>query len=145
MYTPAQQLFVALARVLLATLFIVSGVSKIGGYAGTAALMHAHGVPPALLPLVIAGEIGGGSLLAVGLGTRPVAALLALYSIAAIAIFHVPPRDHAESIIVLVETAMVGGLIDLAARGGGGLELGTYVASLLDNYGMEVRRNSGAR
>jgi putative oxidoreductase len=123
MNTTLQQLFIALGRILLALLFILSGISKIGGYAGAAALMMAHGVPSALLPLVIGGEIGGGALLAFGLFSRPVAALLALYSIAAIVIFHVPPHGHAETIIVLVETAMVGGLIDLAARGGGGISL----------------------
>jgi putative oxidoreductase len=123
MNTTLQQIFVALGRILLALLFILSGISKIGGYAGTAALMMAHGIPSALLPLVIGGEIGGGVLLALGLFSRPVAALLALYSIAAIVIFHVPPHGHVEAIIVLVETAMVGGLIDLAARGGGSMGL----------------------
>lgn len=41
------------ARLLLAGLFLVAGLSKIGQYAGTQAYMASAGVPGALLPLVI--------------------------------------------------------------------------------------------
>ncbi len=45
------------ARVLLSVMFIMSGFSKIGAYAGTQGYMDSMGVPGALLPLVIAVEI----------------------------------------------------------------------------------------
>ena len=47
------------ARILLAQLFLVAGLQKIPNYAGTQGYMEAMGVPGALLPLVIALEIGG--------------------------------------------------------------------------------------
>jgi len=41
-------------RILLASIFVLSGFTKIAGYAGTQGYMEAMGVPGALLPLVIA-------------------------------------------------------------------------------------------
>ena len=55
-----------LARVMLAYIFIVEGVGKIGGYAGVADYMQAHGVDGRLLPLVILTELGGGLLVLFG-------------------------------------------------------------------------------
>lgn len=49
-----------IARIFLAQIFLLSGIFKIGGYAGTQGYMEAMGVPGMLLPLVIALEIGGG-------------------------------------------------------------------------------------
>ncbi len=51
---------VLLGRFGLALIFILSGWSKIAGYAGTQQYMEAMGVPGALLPLVILVELGGG-------------------------------------------------------------------------------------
>jgi putative oxidoreductase len=41
-------------RVLLAVLFLLSGLGKLGAYTATAAFMSSAGVPGVLLPLVIA-------------------------------------------------------------------------------------------
>jgi len=46
-------------RILLASLFLLSGVSKLGAYGATAAYMSSAGVPGALLPAVIAVELLG--------------------------------------------------------------------------------------
>jgi putative oxidoreductase len=46
-------------RILLAIMFLLAGLQKIGGYAGTQGYMEAMGVPGVLLPLVIALEVGG--------------------------------------------------------------------------------------
>lgn len=109
----------ALGRVLLAIIFIYAGYDKIGGYAQTAAYMASHGVAGGLLPAVIALELAGGAALALGVLTRVVAAALAVYSIAAIVIFLLPPANHMGVILALAELAFVGGLCDFAARGGG--------------------------
>ena len=45
-----------LGRLLLVSLFLVSGIGKITAYSGTAGYMASVGVPGALLPLVIAAE-----------------------------------------------------------------------------------------
>ena len=54
--------FNVIGRILLAHIFILSGWSKIGGYAGTQGYMESMGVPGGLLPLVIAVELIGGLL-----------------------------------------------------------------------------------
>ncbi|HKK13459.1 MAG TPA: DoxX family protein [Gammaproteobacteria bacterium] len=123
MNTLSKDILTALGRILLALIFIFAGFSKLHAYHQTAAYMAAHGLPAALLPAVIALELGGGIALALGLFTRFAAALLGLFSIAAIAIFLLPPAGEQGLILVLAETAMVGGLLDFAARGGGRLGL----------------------
>jgi putative oxidoreductase len=60
-------------RVLIAAIFILSGWSKVAGYAGTQAYMQSAGVPGGLLPLVILVELGGGLAIVLGLYTRAVA------------------------------------------------------------------------
>ena len=57
-------------RVLLASLFLASGLGKIGAYAATAGYMSAAGVPAALLPLVIVTEVLGGAAIIAGWQTR---------------------------------------------------------------------------
>lgn len=53
---------VALGRVLMAVIFIHAGSLKILHDAQTGEMMAAHGVPAALLPLVILLKVGGGAL-----------------------------------------------------------------------------------
>src|SRR5882762_6150907 len=64
-------------RILLAVLFLLSGLGKIGAYAGTAAYMSSLGVPAALLPIVIAAEVLGALAIIAGWKTRVTAVLLA--------------------------------------------------------------------
>ena len=66
-------------RLLLATLFLLAGVGKLGAYAGTVAYMSSAGVPGALLPLVIATEVLGALATIIGWRTRLVAFLLAAF------------------------------------------------------------------
>jgi putative oxidoreductase len=46
-------------RILLAVLFLLSGLGKLGAYGATAAYMSSSGVPGTLLPAVIATEVLG--------------------------------------------------------------------------------------
>lgn len=127
---------IAVGRVLMAIVFIHAGLSKIEGYAQTAGFMQSQGVPGSLLPLVILLELGGGLALALGLFTRFMATALALFSIAAILIFVLPPQGSIGEIVMYAEIAMVGGLLHYAVRGGGMLS----VDQLLQN---RKRRRSG--
>ena len=61
---------VTLGRLLLAPVFIQSGLSKIFDYADTQSLMEAHGLPGLLLAPTIIVEVLGGLGVLVGLGTR---------------------------------------------------------------------------
>jgi putative oxidoreductase len=106
-------------RILLALLFLGAGLNKISGYAGTQAYMESVGVPGILLPLVIALEVLGAVAIMIGLHTRLVAALLALFSIASAALFHWVPGDQIQTIMFMKNLAIAGGFLVLVANGAG--------------------------
>lgn len=111
-----------LARVLLAQVFILAGIGKLGaGYAATQGYMAAMGVPGFLLPLVIALEIGGGLALALGVRARWVALLLAGFSVASALLFHWEPGNSQQMIQLTKNLAMAGGLLMVFAHGAGKL------------------------
>src|SRR4051812_47693547 len=70
-------------RVLLATLFFISGAGKVMAYAATGDYMVAAGIPAYLLPVVIATELIGSLALVLGWNVRCTAVLLAAYSVLA--------------------------------------------------------------
>lgn len=113
-------------RILIAALFLIAGYGKIHGYAGTQAYMQSMGVPGGLLPLVIALELGGGLAIVLGWLTRPVALLLAVFSIAAGAIFHGGSSDQTQQIMFLKDLGLAGGFLFLAANGAGSLSLDAW-------------------
>src|SRR5215469_13109657 len=111
---------VALGRIGLSLIFIVSGFEKITGYAGTQQYMASAGVPGVLLPLVIAIELVGGIAILLGVFTRWVALVLAVFSLLAAAFFHLPHfADQMQAINVWKNIAMAGGFCVLAAHGAG--------------------------
>jgi putative oxidoreductase len=77
-------------RLLLATIFILSGLTKFTDWNGTAAYMSAHGLRliPILLPLAAIVEIAGGLAILLGFRSRIAALVLFLYLIAATLVFH---------------------------------------------------------
>jgi len=107
---------VLLARAMMACIFVVEGFGKITGYAGVAAYMQQHGVAPALLPLVILTELGGGLLVLVGLKTRWAAVALSGFCLLTALIFHLA---SGEAIEVQKNVAMAGGFLMLAVFGPG--------------------------
>lgn len=115
-----------LGRVFLALLFVVSGIGKITGYAGTAAVMASKGLPMVdiLLPLTIAVELGGGLLLALGWKARWAAAALFLFLIPTTLIFHQfwgidPKLVQMQKIHFLKNVAIMGGMLMVIAIGAG--------------------------
>jgi putative oxidoreductase len=110
---------ILLGRLGLAAIFILSGLSKITGYADTQAYMASQGVPGGLLPLVIAVELGGGLAVAVGWLTRLAALGLAGFSIAAAVLFHYQPADQMQMIMFMKNIAIAGGFLVLFAQGAG--------------------------
>jgi putative oxidoreductase len=115
-------------RILIAALFLVAGLGKIGGYAGTQAYMQSMGVPGALLPLVIALEVLGAIAIIVGYRTRLVAAALAVFSLASGFIFH-GGADQMQQILLLKNIAIAGGFLFLVARGAGDWALDARTAA----------------
>ncbi len=110
-------------RVLIAAIFVMAGASKIAGYAGTQAYMQSQGVPGALLPLVIATELGGGLLVILGLWTRFAALALAGFSIISGLLFHANFADQTQQIMLMKNFAIAGGFLFLVAYGAGALSL----------------------
>jgi len=106
-------------RMLLASLFILDGWAKVGAYALAERYMAAFGVPAALLPLVIAVEIGGGLMILLGLQTRWAAAALAVFCMAAAVIFHTNFADRNQVIHFQKDLALAGAFLVVCARGAG--------------------------
>ena len=115
-------------RSLLAVLFLLSGLGKIGAYATTAAYMSAVGVPSVLLPVVIATEVLGAIAIIVGWQTRVSALLLAGYSLLAALIFHTNFADQIDMIMFLKNVSIAGGFLLLVANGAGPLSLDRRLA-----------------
>lgn len=111
----------AIGRVLLAAIFIISGVGKIAAPEATIGYIGSVGLPFATLGLVIAiaVEVGGGALLALGIRTRIVAAALAAFSIVTALVFHAAIGDQNQLIHLLKNFAMAGGLLQVVAFGAG--------------------------
>lgn len=119
-----------LGRLFLASIFLLAGVQKIGTYAGVQGYMDAMGVPGALLPAVIALEIGGGLALLLGWRVRLWAVLLGGFSLVSGVIFHLVPGLAADGMAAqndinhfLKNLAITGGMGMLVAFGAGPLSL----------------------
>jgi putative oxidoreductase len=110
-------------RILLSVLFLLSGLGKVGAYAGTAAYMSSLGVPGGLLPLVIATEVLGALAIVVGWKTRVTAFLLAGYSLLTAVIFHSNFGDQIQMIMFFKNIAIAGGFLLLVANGSGPLSM----------------------
>ena len=115
-------------RSLLASLFIISGLGKLAAYAGTAGYMASVGVPGALLPLVIALEVGGGLAILAGLFTRTSALALGAFSLASALVFHFDLGDMAQFNNFFKNVAIAGGFLVLAAQGAGRFSLDAVIA-----------------
>jgi putative oxidoreductase len=110
-------------RLLIATLFVLSGWSKIGGYAATQGYMHSAGVPGGVLPLVILLELGGGLAIVAGFYTRLLALLLAGFCILSALLFHAGSPDMVQQIMFLKNLGLAGGFLFLVANGAGRLSV----------------------
>ncbi|MBI2747311.1 MAG: DoxX family protein [Burkholderiales bacterium] len=130
MFNTLQNPLSLIGRLLLAALFLPAGISKIGGFAGTAGYIASKGLP---LPevgaaIAVAVEILGGLALILGFGTRLAALALALFTLVATFIFHNywgVPADQAfvQQLMFNKNIAVVGGLLVLAAHGAGAWSL----------------------
>lgn len=119
-----------LSRWLLAALFLPAGISKIGGFAGTAGYIGSVGLP---LPevgaaLAIAVEVLGGIALIIGLGTRWAALALAVFTLVASVFFHAfwampAEQQMMQQLMFMKNIAVVGGLLALVAFGAGAFSL----------------------
>ncbi len=110
-------------RFLLALLFLLSGLGKLGAYGPTAAYMSSQGVPGALLPVVIATELLGAIAIILGWKTRIVAFLLAGFSLLTALTFHNNLVDQTQMIMFFKNISIAGGFLLLLVHGAGTLSL----------------------
>ncbi len=114
-------------RILLALMFLIAGIGKIGaGFAGTVGYISSVGLPQPQLAAVgaIIVEIVGALALIVGWKTRWAALALAIFTVAAALLFHnywSMPADQQmmQQIIFMKNLAVAGGLLMLAVAGPG--------------------------
>lgn len=114
-----------IGRLLLAALFILAGVNKLGSAQGTVGFIESVGLPLAepIYYATVALEIIGGLVLAVGYKARYAAAALGLFSIAAAAVFHSDFGDQSQVTSFLKNLSLAGGLFYVFAFGPGRLSL----------------------
>jgi putative oxidoreductase len=117
--------FAAAGRVLIAILFLLSGLGKIAAPAMTQGYIASAGLPAPLLGYLIAIiiEIGGGLLLVAGYQTLIVALMLAAFTVATALAFHHDFADQNQMIHFLKNVAITGGLLQVAAFGAGSFSL----------------------
>ncbi|WP_225773013.1 DoxX family protein [Pseudomonas sp. Marseille-Q5115] len=112
-------------RVLLSTIFLLSGISKLSAPAGMIGYIESVGLPFPTVALAIAilVELVGSIALILGYRTRLVAAGLAVFSVATALAFHNQLSDQNQFIHFFKNLAMAGGLLQVAAFGAGRFSL----------------------
>jgi len=117
-------------RILLAAIFLMSGIGKISGFAGTAGYMASKGIPmtDVLLAITIVIEIGAALMLILGYKARLGAAALLLWMIPVTFIFHnfwAMPADQQmiQQIMFMKNLGLMGGMLYIMAFGSGPMSL----------------------
>ena len=117
-------------RLLVATIFFVSGIAKLTNTEETVAHMAAKGIPEAHTLALVAGiaEVAGALALAFGFLTRIAAVGLILFLLPTTFIFHafwaVPAEQQKMQMISFLHNlALMGGLLFLVANGAGRFSL----------------------
>ena len=125
-----QGLPVLIGRILLALMFLLSGISKFAGLEGTAGYIASKGLPlPQLLAIGTAAlEVVGALLLIVGWQARWAALALAAFTLLATVLFHnfwaMPAEQQmVQQLMFMKNLSVVGGLLVVFGLGAGTLSL----------------------
>ncbi|SDH23428.1 DoxX family protein [Paraburkholderia phenazinium] len=117
---------ILVTRILLMALFVLFGWSKLTGFSGTVAYMTQTGAPMPEISAVIAVvmEFVVGIAIVVGLYTRPLAVLLALYTLGTAFIAHhywtmSGMEQYVNMINFYKNVSIIGGLLLLSVTGPG--------------------------
>lgn len=117
-----------LGRLMIATIFVMAGYSKIGGYEGTSSYMTAMGVPTFFLPLVILLELGGGIAIMLGFLTKFTSLFMVIFCVASAFLFHSDPEG---ATMFNKNIALAGGFMYLLANGAGGLSIDHAIKKMI--------------
>jgi putative oxidoreductase len=117
-------------RILLSLIFLLSGIGKIGGFAGTAGYMASKGLPmvEVLLAITIVIEIGASLMIVAGYRARLGALALFLWMIPVTFIFHnfwaLPAAEQQiQQIMFMKNLGLMGGLLYIMAFGSGPMSI----------------------
>lgn len=114
---------ILVGRILLAHIFLLSGINKITAYEETVQYMASGGVPGELLPAVIMLEIIAALAIIIGFRTRWACWALAAFSILAALLYHMDSDDPMQMVLFMKNLAIAGGLLVLAEHGAGALSI----------------------
>ena len=106
-----------IGRILISSIFLLSGYNKIFNYSGTVSWMEGFGIPGFLLAPAIILEIILPILIIVGYKTQLAAALLAIFSISTGVIFHLDLNNQMQTIQLLKNLGLAGGFLFIAVNG----------------------------
>ena len=117
---------VIIGRVLLALMFILAGLDKLGNISGTAGYIASGGLPMASALAVLVGllELLGGIAIAIGFQARWAALALGLFTLVASLLFHkfwavAPDQAYMQQLLFMKNLSVAGGLFIVAALGAG--------------------------
>lgn len=117
---------ILVARILMMILFVMFGWAKLTGFSGAVAFMASVGTPMPAVSAVIAVvmELAVGIALLVGFYTRPLAVLLALYTLGTAVIGHhfwdmTGAEQYTNMINLYKNISIMGGLLLLVVSGPG--------------------------
>ena len=104
-------------RVFISTIFLLSGISKIGNYEGSHGWVESLGVPGILLIPAIVLEVVAPILIIVGYQVKISAALLSLFCILTAIIFHNDFSNQIHFIAFFKNIGLAGGFLFLVVNG----------------------------
>ncbi len=109
------------ARILLAFMFIMAGISKFGDIAGTAGYITSVNLPAGTVLAWLGAifETVGGIAILVGFMTRPVSWLFAIFCAFLGIWFHYVPDDMMKMMIFSKDLTIAGGFLALSVAGAG--------------------------
>jgi putative oxidoreductase len=115
----------AVGRLLISTIFILSGLSKLAAPAATIGYIQSVGLPLPQVAFALSAfiEIVGGITLLLGYRTRIAAAALFVFALATAVFFHGHFADQNQFIHFFKNVAIAGGLLHVVAFGGGRISL----------------------
>jgi putative oxidoreductase len=115
----------AVGRVLIAVLFLLSGIGKIAAPAATQGFIASVGLPAPLLAYLGSTliEVGGSLLLILGYRAQSVAAVMAVFTLMTAIVFHNNLADQNTMIHFFKNIAITGGLLQIVAYGAGSFSL----------------------
>jgi len=120
-----------LGRIFLGVPLLMSGLSKLGAYAGTVGYIAAVGlpVPPLAFIAAVAIEVGGGLLLLAGYRVRAASLVVAVFSLTTAFFFHRNFGDQNQMFHFLKNVMIAGGLLQITYFGAGALSLDARTAN----------------